>query len=439
MNLSIVILTLDKKESAAALIPRLREVLASAMRDSQYEIIVVDRGSSDGTIQVAAQLADHLVLQMESGYGKALRAGFAVAQGRYVATLDSDLICEPSFLLAMYEERTSADVIIASRYVAGGGSDMPLIRTTLSRILNLVFRTALSLPIEDVSSGFRLYNARVLKEFQCTGISFDILPEIIIRCLAEGWRVRELPFCYYPRPHGGFRPDLLKLGLAYLTTLTRMWRLRNSVESADYDERAFDSRIPFQRYWQRKRYRIITEWVPSDVTTLDIGCGSSRILRNLDEVVGLDIELRKLRYMRRYDKRLVNGTIMSLPFPDESFDCVICSQVIEHIPYDAQVFSELDRVLSNGGTLIIGTPDYGSRLWKLIEAVYAQIIPGGYADEHITHYTLDILKDYMKSCGFGLERVSSILGAEVILCLQKKSCDQTIQNTQIRCQGDQEP
>ena len=53
----------------------------------------------------------------------------------------------------------------------------------------------------------------------------------------------------------------LKFGIAYLRTLGRMWQLRNSVESADYDYRAYDSPIWLQRYWQRKRHQIILDFV----------------------------------------------------------------------------------------------------------------------------------------------------------------------------------
>ena len=150
------------------------------------------------------------------------------------------------------------------------------------------------------------------------------------------------------------------------------------------------------------------------------GCGSSRILRDLDGVVGLDIRLNKLRYMRQYSQKLVGGTIFTLPFLDESFECVICSEVIEHVAYDEQIFSEMYRVLCRGGTLIIGTPDYGSRLWVLIEAIYKRVMPDGYADEHITHYTLATLKERLEHHGFRWQQGSSILGAEIILRLEKE-------------------
>ena len=96
---------------------------------------------------------------------------------------------------------------------------------------------------------------------------------------------------------------------------------------------------------------------------LDVGCGSSRIVGSTP-MVGLDIVLAKLRYARRYGNPLVHGSIFELPFKDCAFDCVICSEVIEHVPADERVFSELERVLEPGGRLILGTPDYVRRRWR---------------------------------------------------------------------------
>jgi ubiquinone/menaquinone biosynthesis C-methylase UbiE len=61
--------------------------------------------------------------------------------------------------------------------------------------------------------------------------------------------------------------------------------------------------------------------------------------------------------MRQYDAALVRGSIHALPIRDASFDCVVCSQVIEHCPADPGIFTELVRVLQPGGLLILGTPD----------------------------------------------------------------------------------
>lgn len=198
-----------------------------------------------------------------------------------------------------------------------------------------------------------------------------------------------------------------------------MWILRNSIESADYDERAHDSIIPLQRYWQRKRHDIITKSSSYYKPTLDIGCGSSRILRSLNHATGMDINVNRIRYMRKYNIPLLNASIFALPFKDNSFECVICSQVIEHIVFDMVIFAEMSRVFKKGGRLILGTPDYATINWRIIEPLYGFFAPGGYKDEHITHYTRQKLIEIMSQNGFVLEAMYYILKAELILKFEK--------------------
>src|SRR5207249_11216011 len=128
--------------------------------------------------------------------------------------------------------------------------------------------------------------------------------------------------------------------------------------------RAYDSVIPLQRYWQRGRYRAITQLASGSHQVLDVGCGSSRIIGAIPGMIGLDIQLHKLRYARRYGNALVHGSIFELPFADGSFDCVICSEVVEYIPAQEKPFDELARVLKTGGRLSLGTPDYYPWPWR---------------------------------------------------------------------------
>ncbi len=418
MQISIVIPAINEGNNLRMLLPRLHRVV-SDLHIQGYETIVVDGGSTDDTTEVASSLGARTIGQEERGYGGALKAGFRAANGEYILTLDADLSHDPDFIQAMWKARDEAEIIVASRYVSDGSAQMPVVRKVLSIILNKLFTRGLSLPLNDISSGFRLYRSSAVKDIPIDSMDFDVLEEILIRCFARGWRIKEIPFRYLPRQEGDSHISLLRFGLAYLRTFRRMWELRNSVLCADYDDRAFNSRIPPQRYWQRKRHAIVTEFAAGADSSLDIGCGSSRILSSLDTVVGVDILLRKLRWARKYGKPLVNASIFDLPFCDASFDCVIASEVIEHIPPGDKPFLEMRRVLSDGGRLILGTPDYGTLSWRIIEGLYHRVIPGGYADEHITHYEKQELMRYVEAFGFVLLDVKHVLASEVILLFRK--------------------
>src|SRR5213080_1204825 len=415
--LSLVLPALNEGENLDRVLPELKKALVAL--GPTYEILVVDGGSRDGTQEIVRKHGARLVSQKLPGFGGAYRAGFEQARGEYVITLDADGSHDPKFLKDLWAARGDGDVVIASRYVQGGAAEMPATRRVMSRILNITFGRGLSLPVHDLSSGYRLYRAAILRELELKATDFDVLEEILIRVLAAGYRVYEVPFRYRARVSGRSHARLVRFAISYLRTFVAMWRLRNSIASSDYDGRAYDSIIPLQRYWQRGRYRAITQLASGSHQVLDVGCGSSRIIGAIPGMIGLDIQLHKLRYARRYGNGLVHGSIFELPFADGSFDCVICSEVVEHIPAQEKPFDELARVLKTGGRLILGTPDYDQWQWRALEWLYGRLSPGGYADEHITHYTRANLGPYLQGKGFAIEGVEYVGGSEMIFSLKK--------------------
>ncbi len=415
--LTVMIPALNEAANLDHILPQLKSALATL--GPTHEVLVVDGGSTDGTQEIVRKHGARLISQKRAGFGGAYVAGFEQARGEYLLTLDADGSHDPAVLADLWTARQLGDVVIASRYVEGGSAVMPRWRRFLSRVLNAAFRRGLSLPVRDLSSGFRLYRTAVLREIELLASDFDILEEILIRALAAGYRVLEVPFAYRARVTGRSHARLFKFGLSYLRTFVAMWRLRNSIASADYDARAYDSVIPLQRYWQRRRCTVITRQAQGFSSVLDVGCGSSRMLALLPGMIGLDIQLHKLRYARRYGNRLVQGSIFDLPFADASFDCLVCSEVVEHIPAQEKPFDELARVLKIGGRLILGTPDYDRWRWRALEWLYGHVSPGGYADEHITHYARANLLRYLQGKGFAIEAIDYVGGSEMIFTLRK--------------------
>ncbi len=270
-QLAIVIPAWNEKENLELLLPALKEVVA--IIGVTAEIVVADGGSRDGTRQAAERRWACVVIPKDPGYGSALLAGFAATSAPYIVTMDADLSHRPVFLEEFWRRRDEAEVLIASRYVPGGRADMSRFRRWLSHILNRTYSRVLSLPLRDLSSGFRMYHRDVLMGLTLVARDFDMLQEILIRVHAEGWRILEIPFRYMSRGSGRSHVRLFKFGWAFAKTLVRMWRLRNSVAAADYDHRAFDSPIWLQRYWQRTRHRIVLGFLEDRKRVLDIGCG----------------------------------------------------------------------------------------------------------------------------------------------------------------------
>ena len=418
MTLSVIIPALDEAENLRLLLPELIGALDHL--DVPYEILVVTGRADPATREVVDAAGGRIVEQQDRGYGGALKAGFSAAKGAYYLTMDADLSHMPAVIGALWQHRDRADIVIASRYVEGGSAQMPFGRYFLSRVLNGVFSRGLGLGVRDMSSGFRLYRASALGTLEDLPADYDVVQTLLVSAFAEGWRVAEVPFAYRPRRHGRSHARVLKFGAAYLRTFWSLFKLRNSILCADYDARAHDSVIPLQRYWQRMRHRHVMELIDGEGPVADIGCGSSRIIGALPPgSVGVDVLFRKLRYARKFGVPLVHGSGFALPFPDESFPCVLCSQVIEHVPKESPILSELVRILKPGGRLVLGTPDYANWEWVVTERLYGFFAPGAYADEHIAHYTREELIEDFRQRGFTHEATRYILQGELILALRK--------------------
>jgi ubiquinone/menaquinone biosynthesis C-methylase UbiE len=394
--------------------------LALERLDVPHEILIAVPALDEDTRQTIEGHGCAIVSHPSATYGMMLRAAIERASGDYMVTIDADELQPLDIIAKLWRARGAAEIVIGSRYIPGGAAEMPIFRRLASKVLNLVFSRGLDLQVQDMSSGFRLYNSPVLKGLVLESKEFEILQEILVQARMMGFQIVEIPFPYRSRDPDYLRA--LQFGWSYLRTFARLWRLRNSIASADYDARAYNALMPPQRYWQRQRYKIITTLIQQNGNEkcVDVGCGSSRMIGALPQgSLVLDILIRKLRYAKQFGRPAIQASIFHLPIPEEAFPCVLCSQVIEHVPR-ANVLEELDRVLQPGGFLILGTPDYGRWQWLVIEWLYKALLPQAYADEHITHYTYhELVNEFVSRRGYRLETTNYILKGELILGLRK--------------------
>jgi ubiquinone/menaquinone biosynthesis C-methylase UbiE len=415
-ELSVVLVLPDgvpsEPQAAAAL------VAAIAGLGCRAEILVVAQPRDVDAARRAWPSADVQAAPAD-GYGVALVHGLRRARGEWILLIDADLRDQAGAAARLWAARDRGEVLIGSRFVAGADVRVPAMRLGLSRVLNRVFRRGLSLGVADLSSATRLIRRKTLAAtYEARG--YDILQELLVRAYADGWKVVEVPITYESLRPAAAYPRARGVGADYLRRFWALWKLRNSILAADYDDRAHDSAIWLQRYWQRQRFKHITELVKGEGRVLDVGCGSSRIIGALvRNSVCIDILRRKLRYNRKFGRPQVHGSGFTLPVPDASFPCVLCSQVIEHVPKDSPILKELDRTLAPGGRLVLGTPDYSRWEWVVTEKLYGWFAPGAYADEHIGHYTRDELIARYTGMGWTHEATRYILRGELILAFRK--------------------
>lgn len=104
---------------------------------------------------------------------------------------------------------------------------------------------------------------------------------------------------------------------------------------------------------------------------LDVGCGNGNAMIMMKsvgwEVFGIDIDENALQTARSMNLEVKHGTLLSAEYADESFDSILMSNVIEHVPNPSEIISECYRILKKGGTLTIITPNissFGSKIFK---------------------------------------------------------------------------
>jgi dolichol-phosphate mannosyltransferase len=180
-----------------------------------YRILIVDDNSPDGTGALADALAEELdpveVLHRpgKDGLGQAYLAGFARALDRgaeRVIEMDADFSHDPSYLVALLDASQTADLVLGSRYVKGGGvRDWGLLRRLISRGGSLYARLILRIRIRDLTGGFKCIRREVLEAIdlgsvRAEGYVFQI--EVTFRALVAGFEVREIPIIFRDRQAG---------------------------------------------------------------------------------------------------------------------------------------------------------------------------------------------------------------------------------------------
>jgi dolichol-phosphate mannosyltransferase len=208
-TISVVIPTYNERANLPGVIQAVLELVPAA------RIIVVDDGSPDGTGAIADELANSTgrveVIHRTSkdGIGPAYIAGFTRAlalQSALIVTMDADGSHAPADLVTMMAATDNADLVVGSRYIKGGSTvGWPKSRQLLSRMGGRSARLVLRAPVNDLTSGFKIYrrealSALPLDNLKSDGYSFQI--ETTWRTWTRGLRVREVPITFHDRVAG---------------------------------------------------------------------------------------------------------------------------------------------------------------------------------------------------------------------------------------------
>jgi glycosyltransferase involved in cell wall biosynthesis len=179
-------------------------IVAAEAHAADFEVIVVDDGSSDGTAQVAAQLADadrrvRLIMHPSNrGYGGAVRSGLRAARMPWVLLTDADLQFDLRELKLFVPLAGEADLIAGWRIAR---QDPPHRRLNAAA-WNWLMRRRFDLPVRDVDCAFKLVRRDVLEQLPLTSSGALISTELVVRAVAAGAIVREVGVHHLPRVAG---------------------------------------------------------------------------------------------------------------------------------------------------------------------------------------------------------------------------------------------
>ncbi len=209
----IVLPTYEERDN----LPRVVEQIEAVLQALPFagDVLVVDDSSPDGTGDLADELAAgrpwmHVLHRpRKEGLGPAYVAGFGWALERdysHILEMDCDLSHPPAALPAMLEASRHADLVLGSRYVAGGGVEgWPASRRVISRGGCLYARTVLGVGLHDLTGGFKCFRRWVLESLDLSdvhagGYAFQI--ELTYRAMRIGARVVEVPIVFTDRSFG---------------------------------------------------------------------------------------------------------------------------------------------------------------------------------------------------------------------------------------------
>jgi dolichol-phosphate mannosyltransferase len=252
VKLSVVIPARNEEGCVGSTLSLVSQKLTS--HDIDYELIVVDDGSTDRTaaiVRAAADLNSRVLLVSNGpphGFGRAVRAGLDAFSGDAVVIMMADASDSPDDLVEYYRIlRDEADCAFGSRFMVGGHvRRYPLPKLVLNRAANAGISALFGLGYNDVTNAFKGYRRYVIESCRpLVSPHFNLTVELPLKAITRGFTYRYVPISWTNRATGLSSFKIKELGSRYAYVILSIWLEQLLVRA--------DTQYPLQRIVEMRR------------------------------------------------------------------------------------------------------------------------------------------------------------------------------------------
>jgi SAM-dependent methyltransferase len=416
-TLSVIVPAYNEQFLVEASLARLR-VLSESPRLELVKIIVVDDGSFDQTAEAIERFRASLESEepdpkiswtwirhkKNAGKGAAIRTGLAQADTELVVIHDADLEYHPRDLLKMVDVflEEDADAVFGSRFMAGGYKRALFFRHALgNKLLTFLCDLVCDLNLTDMETCYKMVRTDLLKSIPLESSTFDVEPELAIKLAKRGSRIFEVAISYSGRTYREGK----KIG--WMDGVRALWAiLRYAASGKIYtgDESGAEILDRLQRAPRFTRWMadVIQPYMGDRVLEIGAGTGNMSVhLMPRSVYWATDINPHYLDYLltlrptRPYMRVAYTNAAKAETYPaGQSFDTIVCLNVVEHVEDDLGVLRNIWNVLTDSGCAIILVP-CGPGLYGTLDEVLG----------HCRRYTVEQLAAVAGRAGFRVEKV----------------------------------
>jgi glycosyltransferase involved in cell wall biosynthesis len=350
------------------------QVIAAPLPEQmERELVIVDDRSTDGTWDILSRLAEtvpsirlyrHAVNQ---GKGAAVRTAIQQATGDFCLIQDADLEYDaseyPRLLRPLLDGH--ADAVFGSRYLAGEQSRvLPFWHSMINKGLTLMCNVFSDLNLTDMETCYKVFRTDLLKSIPIRSQRFGFEPEISMKCAKRKLRIYEVPISYHGRTYEEGKKIGWKDGIKAVGTVLRFWAI-DDLYVEPYGRGMLHNLTGTPQYlsWLT---RILRPQLGDTVLEVGAGIGSlsGRLMGKRLQYVAAEADPLYLHALRNRFLRTPNVCVRPLDpavpaqFEDlrESFDTVLCVNVLECLADPAATLAALYGALRPGGALLALVP-----------------------------------------------------------------------------------